>query len=141
MAKDMNNLLTMHNKNDLTTHKAENVTSGNPHGIDAKANKVQEAWVEPTLINGWVALDASRKPMYMKDNFGFVHLKGAVRGGSAATPFFTLPQGYRVLNTYQIYPCSYGIGLGRVQGYGFNFGPVGTGVDIYYLDGVVYKGA
>ena len=26
MAKDMNNLLTMHNKNDLTTHKAESVT-------------------------------------------------------------------------------------------------------------------
>ena len=97
MAKDMNNLLTMHNKNDLTTHKAENVTSGNPHGIDAKANKVQEDWITPTLLNGWEPYaNTHSQPAYYKDQFGVVHLRGMVkRTSGVGTQLLTLPVGYR----------------------------------------------
>ena len=92
MAKDMNNLLTMHNKNDLTTHKAENVTSGNPHGIDAKANKAQEAWITPTLLNGWTNV-LGQEVKYRKNQFGTVEIKGRVTGGIGV--IFDLPSGYR----------------------------------------------
>ncbi|MPN28438.1 hypothetical protein SDC9_175879 [bioreactor metagenome] len=64
-----------------------------------KANKVQEAWITPTLLNGWVA--GSTPPAYMKDELGFVHLKGRVTGGTVGAAAFLLPVGYRPnVNSY-----------------------------------------
>ena len=60
-----------------------------------KANKVQEAWITPTLLNGWVAFDANRVPKYMKDEFGFVHFQGMVKSGTIGQSIFSLPAGYR----------------------------------------------
>ena len=83
----------------LVAHKAENVTQGNPHGIDAKANKIQQSIILPTLLNGWVNFDASTYSVagYYKDDFGVVHLKGCVKSGTvgAGVPIFVLPWGHR----------------------------------------------
>lgn len=60
-----------------------------------KANKVQEAWITPTLQNGWTASDVNFYPVrYYKDEFGIVRLKGRIQGGTATTAI-TLPVGYR----------------------------------------------
>ena len=62
-----------------------------------KANKDQEAWITPTLLNGWDNLgNGLSAAAYMRDEFGFVHLKGVVVGGSTLpdTLIFTLPAGY-----------------------------------------------
>lgn len=60
-----------------------------------KANKTQEAWITPTLLNNWVEGTAWTAPKYMKDNFGFVHMKGSIKNGLSGSIAFTLPIGYR----------------------------------------------
>lgn len=62
--------------------------------LDLKANKAQEAWIAPTLLNGWVNAGGFGTA-YFKDEFGFVHLKGLVSSGSLGVTVFTLPEGYR----------------------------------------------
>lgn len=59
-----------------------------------KANKVQEAWITPTLLNGWTNYGTDVLKMY-KDEFGIVHIRGRIRGGLALTIIMTLPVGYR----------------------------------------------
>jgi hypothetical protein len=59
-----------------------------------KANKVQEAWITPTLTNAWVAFD-TRTAKYKKTEFGRVYLKGIVKSGTIGSAIFTLPVGYR----------------------------------------------
>ena len=93
--------LALRNRNwdKLDSHLAENTTQGNPHGINAKANKVQEAWLTPTLLNGWENLAAPYAQVgYYKDEFGVVHLKGFVKSG-IENVFFILPSGYRPSET------------------------------------------
>lgn len=81
-------------ENATAAHLAENATQGNPHGIDAKANKVQETWIIPALQNGW-AQDAGGRPIsYYKDTLGRVHIEGRAAGGTLGL-LFTLPVGYR----------------------------------------------
>lgn len=58
------------------------------------------AWITPTLTNSWVNFGGSYENAgYMKDSLGFVHLKGLVKSGVASQSIFTLPVGYRPLNT------------------------------------------
>ena len=65
--------------------------------IRAKADKVQEEWITPTLLNGWT--EVSEYPVrYMKDQFGFVHFKGRILGGTTGTLAFMILAGYRPLN-------------------------------------------
>lgn len=63
---------------------------------DAKyASKQQEAWITPTLLNGWTNVGGNDATLqYFKDSTGIVHIKGVVTGGTA-TQIFTLPEGYR----------------------------------------------
>lgn len=58
-----------------------------------KANKNQENWITPTLINGWIGYDANSVPQYRKDEFGKVTICGMVKSG--ANIIFVLPNGYR----------------------------------------------
>lgn len=61
---------------------------------NVKANKKQEDWITPTLVNGWT--EQSGFPVrYMKDEMGFVHLKGRIGGGAVGSYAFNLPAGYR----------------------------------------------
>ena len=65
--------------------------------IDSKANKQQEEWIRPTILNGWRDhLESSAYPptSFMKDEFGFVHIRGHMSGGED-NDMFILPEGYR----------------------------------------------
>ena len=65
--------------------------------LDGKADKKQEDWISPTLLNGWYAIRPSEPPQYMKDEFGFVHFRGTISKGASATSnvAFQIPIGYR----------------------------------------------
>ena len=62
-----------------------------------KANKVQAAWITPTLLNGWVNSATYGGLKYYKDEFGIVTIKGTIT--NSATPngglICTMPVGYR----------------------------------------------
>ncbi|MEK3851723.1 hypothetical protein BK143_05125 [Paenibacillus peoriae] len=60
-------------------------------------NDITLKWIAPTLLNGWVNYDNTRRPVgYCKDSQGWVHVQGFIRGGATAfgTQIFTLPDGY-----------------------------------------------
>lgn len=63
-----------------------------------KANKAQEAWITPTLLNGYTA-GSFGTPQYMIDNFGFVHFRGSLTGGTPGQKAFDIIAGYRPSNT------------------------------------------
>lgn len=62
-----------------------------------KANRKQEDWITPTLLNGWEPFDSNTysTPGFYKDNFGVVHLKGLLKTGARNTHAFVLPLTYR----------------------------------------------
>lgn len=67
--------------------------------VDLKANKQQENWIAPTLLNGWVDYGGAAESCgYYKDSLGVVHLKGLIRSGATTigTVIFNLPLGYRI---------------------------------------------
>lgn len=60
-------------------------------------NALQENWYTLVLQNGWNGTgNGDAEPRYMKDEFGFVHLKGSIWGGTSAdwTIIANLPVGY-----------------------------------------------
>lgn len=61
----------------------------------SKANKTQEDWIEPTLLNGWVEYNSNGTPRYYKNEFGTVTIIGYVKNGTPNTVVFILPEGYR----------------------------------------------
>ena len=61
--------------------------------LAGKANKKQEDWITPTLLNGWTTVNIYSEPGYMKDELGFVHVNGTIKGGIGRA--FQLPTGYR----------------------------------------------
>lgn len=78
---------------DNTSDLNKPVSTATQTALNLKANKVQEAWITPTLIGGWVT--DSFAPQYMKDEMGFVHFRGMMKGGTMTSPAFVLPLGYR----------------------------------------------
>ena len=65
--------------------------------VAQELGKVPEPFKAPTLLNSWVNYDAAYNPAgYYKDPWGRVHLRGAVKNGTAiGTAIFTLAAGYR----------------------------------------------
>ena len=57
------------------------------------AVSAQQAWQDITLPSYWTLNNAEDKPQYMKDSFGFVHMRGRVATSGNGTA--TLPAGYR----------------------------------------------
>lgn len=81
----------------VTAQSNENATE-----VAKKANKIQEPWIAPTLVNGWTSLGGYfAKPGFYKDEFGIVHIKGMVKSGIDDI-IFTLPTGYRPVETIYI---------------------------------------
>lgn len=74
--------------------------------VQGKANKVQEAWITPTLLNGWVhsATGGTIGIRYRKDSFGRVIFKGKALPGAINLTMFTLPVGYRPSSNIEIFP-------------------------------------
>lgn len=58
-----------------------------------KANISQEAWITPTLVNGW-AVVSGEQTRYYKDTMNRVWIELNLVGGTSNT-MFTLPVGYR----------------------------------------------
>lgn len=81
---------------DNTSDADKPVSTAQQTALNAKANKVQEAWITPTLLNGWTAGDnvLFAPIQYKKDEFGFVHLRGGIYNGVDRN-ICTLPIGYR----------------------------------------------
>ena len=61
--------------------------------ITGKAAKTQPSFTNATLTNGWVA--GSSAPGYFKDEFGIVHVRGAIKSGTTSVAAFVLPSGNR----------------------------------------------
>jgi hypothetical protein len=89
-----------------------NVTTGHDHdgsnskaitNLDLQANKAQEAWHEigaggqPAFGNFWSNYGGPQNTCaFMKDDFGFVHLKGLAKNSNLSNlVIFTLPVAYR----------------------------------------------
>jgi hypothetical protein len=78
----------------VVENQIEDLTSS----LDDYALKQQQAFIAPTLLNSWVNFGSGTMPTgYMKDEFGFVHLRGFIKDGTttAYTTILTLPVGYR----------------------------------------------
>ena len=64
-------------------------------GIREKANKKQEDWITPTLLNG-----ATGNVQFRKDQFGRVEFRGKITA-SEGKSIFSLPIGYRPLYAFR----------------------------------------
>lgn len=117
-----------------------------PEGIDINNTEfwvitgnynIQEDWKTPLLINGWLEVEGF-PVRYMKDNMGFVHIKGRITGGTINKNAFLLPEGYRPLNTLYFATSSNGA-FGRI---GVTQGSVvpdiGSNINVE-LNGLHYK--
>ena len=81
---------------DNTSDANKPVSTAMQTALNLKANKVQEAWITPTLINGWVSFGGAEDgPTYYKDDLGNVKLRGVVKSGTLSVSIFKLPIGYR----------------------------------------------
>ena len=64
--------------------------------VDTKASKTQPVWINAPLIAPIVNYGSSYQTcQYRKDEFGIVHIRGAVKGGIPNAVVFVLPVGYR----------------------------------------------
>lgn len=52
-------------------------------------------WITPSLTNGWAQQTNYSAVGYLKDEFGWVHLRGGLISGTAGNACFTLPASYR----------------------------------------------
>lgn len=122
----------------LTTAKTSIVNAINEL-FNNKANKAQEAWITPTLLNGWTQI-TGQEAAYMKDTLGFVHFKGTVTTGTLSSVIFNLPAGYKPAQPRSFPTMANGL-FGRI-----NVSTAGTVVfaagsaSVVYLDGITYKG-
>lgn len=105
--------------------------------VTAAKMEPQEAWVTPTLLNGWTNFDPAEetdyRAAYMKDSLGFVHIRGTIKNGTNSSAAFTLPIGYRPKVLYQgfVVPCANGVANVTIQNSGNVFVYTITGTTAY----------
>lgn len=61
---------------------------------DRRKNLWTEAWITPTLLNGWTE-NVSYPVRYFKDTVGNIHIAGLLQTGTSLATAFLLPTGYR----------------------------------------------
>ena len=112
-----------------------------------KANKVQEAWITPTLINGAIQ-DPEHPVQYYKDPFGRVYFRGRASNVPNDKPLFTMPTGYRPpvaesSNSFIVPKSVMGTQFARVTiNGGWGVGVVYVAIlatDIVHFDGINYS--
>ena len=74
---------------DNTSDANKPVSTATQTALNLKANKVKQAWITPTLLNG-----ATGTVQYRKNDFGDVEFRGSLNGTAGASPF-TMPAAYR----------------------------------------------
>src|SRR5699024_9884433 len=62
--------------------------------LSGKADKKQEDWITPTLLNGFKGVANDTVPQFYKNSLGEVLIHGYVNGGQSEQTIFTLPNGY-----------------------------------------------
>lgn len=101
-----------------------------------------QSWQTPTLLNSWINNGGGfSTAQYMKDPFGFTHLKGVITGGTSATDIFTLPVGYRPAEN-SIFPVMiFGNALGRCTVYsdGRVYATLASASGFFTLDGISFR--
>ena len=109
-------------------------------GVPSTALAPQEAWIAPTFTNSWVNFGTPfANAQYMKDSMGFVHLNGVIKNGTMTASAFTLPVGYRPLNTLDIATVSNALfGMVQVVGDGTVIPAVGSNAWVS-LCGISFK--
>lgn len=110
-----------------------------------KANKTQEAWTALTLVNNWIAEGSGTyfTPGYMKDEMGFVHLRGMLDRSTPATAITiaTLPAGYRPSKTVMLH----GLDVSLIAPHTASISSAGvlqlanSGGPLFSLDGLSFK--
>lgn len=107
-----------------------------------KAEKVQEAWIAPTLLNSWVNFGVGFNDAgYFKDQFGIVHLKGLIKSGTLGQPAFLLPVGYRIVgNNYMLCLSNGAAGQLTITADG-NVKPASGNNAWFSLEGITFKAA
>lgn len=128
------------NNTKYPTTKAVDDTYATKTALALKANIAQEAWITPTLVNGWNHFGSpTYNASYMKDSMGFVHLRGRVKDGTISSYFMVLPVGYRPTNT-QSYVVDSNGSFGRlvVSSDGAVNCVVGSNVFVS-IDGITFK--
>ena len=78
---------------DNTSDVNKPVSTAMQTALNLKANKAQEEWITPTLLNGFTS--AILPMRYKKDSLGFVHIQGQVENITTNKAVFVLPVGYR----------------------------------------------
>ena len=108
--------------------------------LDGKANKIQEDWITPTLINGWEAQNIHQIPKYYKDEFGIVHIEGCVKSGLNGSDLFNLPNGYRTNSTHRYATSNSDTTVGRVDVRAGGQVAPHKGSSVYiYLSGISFR--
>lgn len=100
-------------------------------------------WTEVTAFeNSWVNYGSTNQTAgYVKDAFGFVHIKGCVKNGSGIpTVIFTLPAGYRPTSNESFVVETTGSALGAcfVQTNGTVIASYGGGTSYFWLSGITF---
>lgn len=97
--QDLENAITLLNENRSIPQKLDEL-EGRLLDFKPQNTPVLEQWNAATLNNSWVYFGAPTNPVgYWKDPVGIVHLRGVVKSGTIGLSVFTLPVGYRPLNT------------------------------------------
>ena len=78
---------------DNTSDVNKPVSTAQQTALNAKADKVQEAWITPTLLNGFTSAIVPLR--YKNASLGFVHIQGQVENITNNKTVFVLPVGYR----------------------------------------------
>lgn len=120
----------------LTTAKTSIVNAINEL-FNSKANKAQEAWITPPLLNGWTTNIST--PQFMKDSLGFVHFRGRIVSGANGTVVFILPAGYRPAVSSGLLGMTAAGTDGRINIYPNGNFEVSTYSQYLYLDGITFK--
>jgi hypothetical protein len=93
------------NLKSVVARNTQDVADGKNAIVDldwAKANRFQENWIAPTLLNGWIEESTGVNLGYYKDEFGMIHLHIRLKNGTNNTNAFILPKGYRPKSTLHI---------------------------------------
>lgn len=126
---------------DNTADTSKPVSTAQQAALDLKANKALPSITAPTLLNSWVDYAGGFQTAgYYKDEFGFVHLTGIVKSGTAGSTIFTLPVGFRPAAGLQFPVAANGYGSCRVSADGSVIAFAGSTV-WYSLDGVCFRAA